>query len=369
VDEDQTRIMTLTGRPSLEPDERVHFVELVHGLDGRRHIVDVAGATIGRKAPADIVLPDSEISRAHCRLALRGEELWVTDLGSTNGTFVNGERVQEPAVVPVGAILQVGKQLLKHEWRTRREWLQSDELDRDLEKASSYVQAMLPAEISVGPIRANWFFQPSTALGGDAFGYGRLPDGRFMVYLMDVSGHGAGAAMHSVAAMNVLRQRALPDTDMSRPAEVLGALNEMFQMESHAGMYFTLWYGVYDETSRRLDFASAGHHAGYLTPADRSEAVPLRTRNPMIGAIPGQSYKSDSTVVPAGASLYLFSDGVFEIVTKAGQQWGLNDFLPLLLKPPVSAAREGRRLFDEVMGVARPGGLDDDFSIVVLTFD
>jgi serine phosphatase RsbU (regulator of sigma subunit) len=368
VEDDTTRVVVGGAAAGLRMDERVHLLEAVAGLDvGVRRLIDVAGAVIGRKAPADIVLADSEISRAHCRLEVRGEQLWVADLGSTNGTFVNGVRVSEPAVLPVGAILQVGAQQLKHEWRTRREWLMSDELDRDLEKASSYVQALLPAKIAEGPIQADWLYQPSTALGGDAFGYSVLPDGRFAAYLIDVSGHGAGAALHSVAVMNVLRQRALP-APMSSPGEVLGALNAMFQMESHAGMYFTMWYGVFDPATRVLDFASAGHHPAYLVSADRSEPSPLRTRNPMIGAMPDRIFKSDSLVIPADSSLYVFSDGVFEIVTNDGHQWRLEHFLPLLTRPPVAGLSECRRLFNDVMSAARPGGLDDDFSIVRLTF-
>ena len=148
---------------------------------------------------------------------LRGPEVWVTDFGSTNGTFVNGERVEAPTLVPVGAILQVRRQLLKYEWRSWRERTHSTELGRDLETANAYVQALPPARISDGPIRADWLFQPSAKLGCDAVGYGMLPDGRFASYLMDVSGHGAGAAMQNVAAMNVLRRRALPGADVAAP--------------------------------------------------------------------------------------------------------------------------------------------------------
>lgn len=370
VEEDTTRIMTMTAAATASLDERVHVLEAVddHAL-GRRHLIDPRGVVIGRKAPADIVLADSEISRAHCRLTVRGEELWVTDLGSTNGTFIDGARVQETAVVPLGAILQVGRQKLKHEWRTPREWRLSDELDRDLETASAYVQALLPPRIAEGPIRADWFFQPSAKLGGDAFGYRTLPDGRFAVYLIDVSGHGAGAAMHSVTVMNVVRQNALPDADLADPGQVLTTLNAMFQMDSHADMYFTMWYGVFDPATRILEFASAGHHPAYVVPADLSEALPLRTRNPMIGALPGVVYKADRMRLPPAATLYVFSDGVFEIVTVAGHQWRLDNFLPLLLEPPVEGQSECRRLFDGVKSAARADGMDDDFSIVHLTFD
>jgi len=277
--------------------------------------------------------------------------------------------VEGSARVPVGAIVRIGRQHLKHEWRTRRELLLSEERDRDLEKAMSYVQALLPPPLTEGPIRTDWLYQPSAKLGGDAFGYGALPDGRFIFYLIDVSGHGAGAALHSVAVMNLLRQRALPGADLGQPDQVLAALNSMFQMEDHAEMYFTIWYGVYEPASRRLDFACAGHHAAYLLGPDRAEATPLATRNLMIGAVPEARYKADSITAPPGASLYVFSDGVFEIVTKEGLQWSLQDFTPLLLSPQVPGLSEGQRLFSAVTEAARPGGFDDDFSLMVLTFD
>jgi serine phosphatase RsbU (regulator of sigma subunit) len=369
VEEEATRIMT-APHETRAADDRVHVLEVVEGLEpGRRHQLAPGGAVIGRRAPADIVMPDSEISRAHCRFTLRGGDLWVEDLGSTNGTFLDGERLSAPTALPVGAVIQVGGQWLKHESRTRQEWLQADELDRELGQASSYVNALLPKRISKGPIRADWFYQPCTKLGGDAFGYGFLPDGKFAWYLMDVCGHGAGAAMHSVSVMNLLRQRSLPDADMSRPAEVLGVLNDMYQMDNHDGMYFTIWYGVYEPATRTLEYASGGHHPAYLIAQDRSQAAPLSTRSRVIGALPGWPYLSETVVVPPGASVKLFSDGVFEIVTVEGVQQTLSDFVPLLLDQAVDGLSECERLFKEVKRVARPGGLDDDFTMVVTTFD
>jgi hypothetical protein len=55
-------------------------------------------------------------------------------------------------------------------------------------------------------------------------------------------------------------------------------------------------------------------------------------------------------------------------VTKEGTQWGLQDFLPLLRRPPVEGLGEPERLYRAVQEVARPGALDDDFSMLVVTF-
>jgi serine phosphatase RsbU (regulator of sigma subunit) len=210
-------------------------------------------------------------------------------------------------------------------------------------------------------------------LGGDAFGYDRLDADTFVMYLIDVSGHGAGAAMHSVSVLSVLRQRALPDVDLRDPAAVLASLNAKFQMDRHDGMIFTMWYGVYHVTGRALRYACAGHHPAYLVSADPASgggrtARPLRTRGLMIGAMPDIQYRAEDTTIPHGSALYLFSDGVFEIVAKDQRQWGLDDFTPLLTETAADGLPESQRLYRAVMAVARPGPLDDDFSMLVVTF-
>jgi len=371
VEDGQTRVMTFARSANFTLEDRAHCLELIEGHDaGHRFIVGPAGVSIGRTAPADIVLADSEVSRSHCRLSLENDNiLTVTDLNSTNGTFIDGVRISHPTAMPVGAVLRVGRQSLKHEWRTHREILQHDEFDRDIAKARSYVEALLPHPIGEGPFKTEWLYEPCSKLGGDAFGYGALSPTQIMLYMMDVSGHGAGAALHSVAVMNLLRQRALPNTDMSDPAQVLAALNHMFPMQDHAGMYFTLWYGIYDTASRQMRYASAGHHPAFLVPPDRSRAIGLRTRCAPVGADPGTRFSAATADIPPGASLYLFSDGVFEFVTRDGVEWGLNDFIPRLQRPRVEGLTESRRLFREVRRLARPGGLDDDFTLLVLTFD
>jgi sigma-B regulation protein RsbU (phosphoserine phosphatase) len=145
----------------------------------------------------------------------------------------------------------------------------------------------------------------------------------------------------------------------------------MFPMEDHAGMYFTMWYGVYDKVSRELHFASAGHHPAFLIPPGRPEAIALRTRNGLVGADPDTIYRADRVLVPPGSAIYLFSDGVFEIVTKEGLQWGLGDFVPHLTRPRASGsgADECKRLYKEVRGQSQASSLEDDFSLLVLNFD
>ena len=72
--------------------------------------------------------------------------------------------------------------------------------------------------------------------------------------------------------------------------------------------------------------------------------------------------------MPADATLYLFSDGVFEIDTQTGQRWDLDDLLPTLLEVSVPSLAETQRIYQSVQKIARRGPFDDDFSVLVTNF-
>ena len=344
---------------------RTHYLFVVEGDGkGRQIAIGATPIVIGRSKPADLVLPDQRISRSHCRVCLAMGEVIVIDLESSNGTFIDGQRISGGAPLPVGSRLQVGSHVLEHEWRVKRDVEESQELDRDLEQASRYIMSLLPPPLAEGPIQSDWVLVPCARLGGDAFGYRALDERHFAIYLIDVSGHGAGAAMHAVSILNVLRQSALPDTDFRDPSRVLATLNSMFRMDTHGDMYFTVWYGVYDREARTLAYACAGHHAALLVGPGRSEATSLRTRNPVIGVAPKPMFMTDVVPVTTGSRLYVFSDGVFEITPATGPDWDFDDFQKLVLEPPVAGCPESRRLLETVRERARRTNFEDDFSLM-----
>ena len=81
-------------------------------------IVDSSGAKIGRMGPADIVIAHGSISREHCIVGMANDELLVTDLNSTNGTFIDDVRISRATILPVGSVLRVGEISLRHAIKT-----------------------------------------------------------------------------------------------------------------------------------------------------------------------------------------------------------------------------------------------------------
>jgi predicted component of type VI protein secretion system len=78
----------------------MQVVLIMFRADGERRSFSLPRAitVIGRREDCDLRIPLAEVSRKHCRLIMEADTLRVEDLGSSNGTFVNGHRVQESAV-------------------------------------------------------------------------------------------------------------------------------------------------------------------------------------------------------------------------------------------------------------------------------
>lgn len=78
---------------------------VVYPLDGDQ-------LTIGRDAGNGVAINDAEVSRKHARLTFQGGKYVLEDLGSTNGTFVNGQRLAGPVVLKAGDVVSLGEQIV-----------------------------------------------------------------------------------------------------------------------------------------------------------------------------------------------------------------------------------------------------------------
>lgn len=370
-DEEQDYTLTAAAEgfsSTFIPDNYAPF--LVHigrgGVKGRSEIGDQP-LVIGRRGSTDLRVSEPTVSGRHCSVMYAMGQVILTDLDSRNGTFIDKKRVAGSVILPAGAVFAVGSHAFLLEYRARDEVAEERDLAQDLGRAQRYVESILPAPLAGTAIGTDWAFVPSVQLGGDGFGYDWLDERFFVVYLIDVCGHGVEAAMHSVSVLNLLRQKSLPDTDFTNCAEVLTGLNQVFDMDNHGGTFFTLWYGVYDRESRTLSYASAGHPPAYHVSEADGRFTPLRTKNPPIGTTPGMAFKDDTVGLQAKDRLYIYSDGAFEIETRDGKTWGLDEFQRVLIDSLQSPEGVADRVYQTVRE-ASATELGDDFSLVEIRF-
>jgi phosphoserine phosphatase RsbU/P len=243
-------------------------------------------------------------------------------------------------------------------------------LAEEVAQAAKYVKSLLPAPMKDGPVRIDWRFVPSTQLAGDAFGYRWLDEKRLAMYLLDVSGHGVGAALLAVSVLNIISHQSLSQTDFGDPAAVMTRLNAIFEMSKHGGKYFTIWYGVYSQDDRKLTFSGGGHPPALLLEAARPagvKPVELETQGPPIGITDMLPFENTVVQVPPACRLLLYSDGAVEILQPDGTVANQSEFVDF-----VTGLVSNDGLADQILDRGRrlhgPGVLDDDCSLMQIDF-
>ena len=252
--------------------------------------------------------------------------------------------------------------------------MQKQLLENELAEAASYVRSLLPDPLT-GDVSIDSRFIPSSQLGGDCFDYFWLDPDYLAVYLLDVSGHGLGAALPSITVLNLLRSQSLPTVNFYQPHDVLRGLNETFQMDSQHDKYFTIWYGVYNRVKRQLTYASAGHPPAILILPSRPNDIPaddafnkLGTPGIPIGMIPDASFVSDRCDIPIGSALYIYSDGIYDLPNTFNQSaWGLGAFLNLLVRNAHSMGLD--QILETVQSQSSSSSFIDDLSILKIVFN
>lgn len=216
------------------------------------------------------------------------------------------------------------------------------ELRRDLDLAARVQQSLLPkTSPRLEGLEVAWKYVPCTQLAGDFLNVFALDARHAAVYVLDVSGHGASAALLSVTLSRWLS--AVPqdsclfrpdDTTESgygiaRPAEVALYLNERFRPDPEVAQYFTMVYGVLDVHEKRFTYVAAGHAGPIHVPATGEPKMYSSTGTP-IGMLPGVEFKEQTLELEPGDRLYLYTDGVTEAANNKEEDLGTERLLETL---------------------------------------
>src|SRR4051812_28062367 len=102
------------GKPARRPRGAPTHVAVVEGAnEGETVSLDEAPILIGRGSDAAIRLDDDYVSTRHARIASSGDQWFVEDLGSTNGTYIGSHRLTQPTTLQLGSKVRIGKTTLE----------------------------------------------------------------------------------------------------------------------------------------------------------------------------------------------------------------------------------------------------------------
>ena len=257
---------------------------------------------------------------------------------------------------------------------------QKHHLETERQEAADYLQSQIPTSLKPPSptIQIQSYFAPSAQLGGDFFDFHWLDQDHLRIYLMDAAGHGLRAAFFSMSVQHFLKSIARSNTtvDLYDPAQVLRLLNDRFQMEDHHNQYVTVWYGIFDRRSQTLTYGNAGHPpAVLLNPTWATAACQtLPSTGPPVGILPFSRYRSQICTVVPGSSLYIFSDGLYEVIPPEEvppdrEPYGHGDFLEVLQDFEKSNSTDLTRIPERVLQVTGQKIFTDDRSLIRIQFD
>lgn len=201
------------------------------------------------------------------------------------------------------------------------------------------------------------------ALGGDCYDFVPLADKRLALTIGDASGKSLAAALMIANAQSSLRTAALfTGNDV---AAVLKAVNRQVHASSLADRYATLFYGVFDGTTRTLQYANAGHNPPMVIRRDRS-VIWLETGGAPVGMFPDWTYEEGAVQLNPGDVFLAYTDGVTEAVNPAGEEWGLEGLRRAATENAAQSAQDIVHAIFTSMNEFSRGCQIDDATVVVL---
>jgi sigma-B regulation protein RsbU (phosphoserine phosphatase) len=248
-----------------------------------------------------------------------------------------------------------------------KEDLGDQRMRADVAAGLKFVRDCIPAPVR-GPVSVDWRYIPAVTLGGDTLGYHWIDEDHIAFYLIDVTGHGLDSALLAVTVTTVVRSGSLPDTDMRRPDQVLGRLNQAFPAQQYSNKFFTIWYGVFQPSTRVLYWSGGGHPPSIILSPGSSEPLILPSTGPPIGVLPNVEFPIQSCSIVPDGRLLIFSDGAYEILRERRLTWSLAQCIEYLGE----RSSRGGNLMDDLLSHVRDlhgsQQLDDDFSIIEASF-
>jgi serine phosphatase RsbU (regulator of sigma subunit) len=256
---------------------------------------------------------------------------------------------------------QVGAALLNI--RLLKESVERKVFEEELRIARQIQMKMLPGQPPVVPgFGLYGVAVPSRQVGGDYYDFIVVDDRWLVLVVADVSGKGIPASLLTATLQATVRTGADAQTD---PIRMLSRLNRLIYQNTSAAEFATAFYGVIDIEKGTLRYANAGHEFPFMVSGGK--AAQLEESGIVLGCVAEFDYTEHEVSIPDGSALVVFTDGVTDSESRAGENYGA-ERLRLLLESDgsVSARELCRRVIEDVRTFG-DGENQDDLTLVVLT--
>ena len=263
----------------------------------------------------------------------------------------------------IEALKRAEKALRESEERYHALAVENERLYRQQLDIAEHLQlALLNIPSEIGPLRLGHLYRSATEaarVGGDFYDVFELKDGKVVLLVGDVSGHGIQAARTATFVKDVVHAFAHQSV---RPHEVVESTNTLLVEKDLPG-FVTLFLGILDTETGTLRYVSAGHPETFLR---RTSGEPqlLGSGSSPLGIFPDASWKPGIVHLEPGDLLLLYTDGVLE-ARRNGELFGLKRLESVLKRKRLSVERLPHAVLDEVLAFSG-GRLRDDVAVLAV---
>lgn len=240
------------------------------------------------------------------------------------------------------------------------------ELRADQSAGRKVQMKMLPEHNrEFGPLVCDHLIKPSLYLSGDFLDYFRLDETRVLVYIADVSGHGASSAFVTVLLKNLTNRlqrnlRRQSSDDILYPERFLNRVNKEL-LDTKLGKHLTLFVGILDFANNTLSYAVGAHFPMPIL-SGGGKAHFLEGSGLPVGLFEDPTWEVYKVPLPHPFNLVLFSDGILEVIDAPN----LDEKEARLLEL-VSKGRHTIASLSEALDLDDINELPDDIAIVTVT--
>lgn len=193
-------------------------------------------------------------------------------------------------------------------------------IQQELDIARQVQLALVPTDFPVlSGAEVQGGMTPAREVGGDFFDFFQLTEDSYALMVGDVSGKGVPAALFMAISRTLLHATARYERD---PARCVKSVNDLLASENEQMLFVTLFYGIFNTRTGRLDYVNAGHNPPLLVGKEGAGRYLPTTGDMALAVMDDVGFTHEAIEVGPGETLFVFTDGITEAFNTDEEAYG-----------------------------------------------
>jgi serine phosphatase RsbU (regulator of sigma subunit) len=250
--------------------------------------------------------------------------------------FSSGDIETELPLEGVEEYFEISKALNEMMSRLRRDReniVERERVAKEIEVAGQIQKTLLPEKLPEIPgLKLDAFYRAASRISGDLYDVFSIDDKNYCLLVADVSGKGIPASLIMSVLRTVIRIQARGKTSSH---SILAAVDDYIRDDIPSGIFITIFLGIYNTSTRKINFVSAGHNPLIYLGKGQKEAMLINPPGIPLGlplsedASFRDKLRQQFLQINDGDKLFIYSDGVTEAMNRASEKYGMERLLSI----------------------------------------